>query len=299
MREPVRLTVPADAAGRRLDTWLAQALASYSRSELARSIDAGLVKVDGHAVTRSMRLAGGEHVTIRPVEPRSQIPAAAEPRIVFEDASLLVVDKPAGLVVHPARGHRAETLTELLERNADGRWRAHPVHRLDRDTSGLMVVAKEERTRARLALALRKRELEREYLALVAGRPATRSGTIDAPLGRDRVRRTRTSADTAKARRAVTHFEVEQPVGQYTLLRVCLETGRTHQIRAHLAMIDLPVAGDPDYGGRGALELKRQFLHSARLALTHPATGDRLEWRSDLPVDLTEALERARLGEDH
>jgi 23S rRNA pseudouridine1911/1915/1917 synthase len=219
-----------------------------------------------------------------------RVMAPAEPRIVHEDASLIVVDKPAGLVVHPAPSHRSETLIELLERRAGGTLEARVVHRLDRDTSGLMVVAKGDAAQVTLQNALRRRELEREYLALVKGRLGSRTGTIEAPIGRHPVRRTRMSTRTDKPREARTHFTVERFIDDYTLVRARLETGRTHQIRAHFAAIGHPVCGDPEYGGRGVLGLERQFLHSARLALPHPVSGERLEWSSPLPDDLRAAL---------
>jgi 23S rRNA pseudouridine1911/1915/1917 synthase len=168
------------------------------------------------------------------------------------------------------------------------------VHRIDRDTSGLLVVARSQETYARLQRLVRRRQLTREYLALVAGRPRSRSGTIEAPIGRDRHDRLRHSLDTATPRAAVTHFELEELLPRHALLRVRLETGRTHQIRVHLAAIDLPVAGDPTYGVRGDLGLERQFLHAARLAFTHPVTGEAVEVSSPLPADLAAALAAAR-----
>jgi 23S rRNA pseudouridine1911/1915/1917 synthase len=220
-----------------------------------------------------------------------------ELRIAYEDEQLLVVDKPAGLVVHPAPGHAAGTLVHgLVEHDAAGGDEERPgiVHRLDRDTSGLIVVARSEEAHARLAELVRSRALEREYLALVVGRPRSRRGTIDAPIGRDRRDPVRRSLDTDAPRDAVTHFEVEELLRRHALLRVRLETGRTHQIRVHLAAIDLPVAGDPVYGRARELGLERQFLHATRLAFEHPFTGERVEAESPLPDELAAALERAR-----
>jgi 23S rRNA pseudouridine1911/1915/1917 synthase len=220
--------------------------------------------------------------------------------IAYEDDDLLVVDKPAGLVVHPARGHRAGTLAQALTGRAAGGEdpaRAGIVHRLDRDTSGLLVVAKGEAAHRALQAALQERGITREYLALVDGLPPARSGTIDAPIGRDRRVRTRHSIETDDPRVAVTHFEVAEHLAHYALLRVRLETGRTHQIRVHLQAIGHPVAGDPEYGRPGVLGLGRQFLHAAHLAFEHPRTGARVEADSPLPGDLEAALERARAGE--
>jgi 23S rRNA pseudouridine1911/1915/1917 synthase len=215
--------------------------------------------------------------------------------IPYEDEHLLVVDKPAGLVVHPARGHRQGTLSQLLAGVAAGGdpGRAGIVHRLDRDTSGLLVVARSEQVHGLLQAALAKRLVEREYVALVQGRPPARSGTIDAPIGRDPQVRTRMAIGGNAPREARTHFTLERALPDFSLLRVRLETGRTHQIRVHMQAIGHPVAGDPEYGAPGALGLERQFLHAARLAFDHPLGGARIEVHSELPADLALALERA------
>jgi 23S rRNA pseudouridine1911/1915/1917 synthase len=219
--------------------------------------------------------------------------------IAYEDEHLLVIDKPAGLVVHPARGHRQDTLSQLLGSVAAGGpdpERAGIVHRLDRDTSGLLVVARSDESLRLLQRELAARRITREYLALVHGRPPARTGTIEAPIGRDPRIRTRMAVDGAKARQARTHFAIERSLGDYTLLRLRLDTGRTHQIRVHLQAIGHPIAGDPEYGrsaAAGALGLQRQFLHAAHLSFAHPLTGAPLELSSDLPPDLTGALERA------
>lgn len=215
--------------------------------------------------------------------------------ILWRDEHVLVIDKPAGLVVHPARGHREGTLSQLLAGLAAGgeAERAGIVHRLDRDTSGLMVVARDEQSHARLQAALRERLVEREYLALVEGVPPARTGTIEAPIGRHSRIRTRMAIDGVSAREARTHFELDERVGEYALLRLRLDTGRTHQIRVHLQAIGHPVCGDPEYGTPGLLGLQRQFLHATRLAFPHPISGERVEFRSPLPEDLRAVLERA------
>jgi 23S rRNA pseudouridine1911/1915/1917 synthase len=215
--------------------------------------------------------------------------------IAYEDEHLLVVDKGPGVVVHPARGHREDTLSQLLAHSASGGdpERAGIVHRLDRDTSGLLVVARSERAHALLQRALAHRQIEREYLALVEGRPPARSGTIEAPIGRDPRVRTRMAVGGAHAREARTHFELDKALPDSSLLRLRLETGRTHQIRVHLRAIGHPVAGDPEYGTAGLFGLERQFLHAARLAFDHPITGERVEVSSPLPDDLRRALARA------
>lgn len=269
-----------------------------SRALAERLIAADAVLVDGEPRIKSFRLEGGEDILV-------ELPAEAGPleaesmdlNVAWEDEHLLVIDKPAGLVVHPGVGHTSGTLVHgLVEHDAAGGDADRPgiVHRLDRDTSGLLVVARSEEAHAKLQEAIRRREVERRYLALVKGTPRSRTGRIEAPIGRDRVDRTRHSLDTPTPREAVTRFEVAELLGPRTLLEVTLETGRTHQIRVHLEAIDLPVSGDPVYGIPRDLDLERQFLHAARLAFEHPITGERVDVESPLPDDLAAALERAR-----
>jgi 23S rRNA pseudouridine1911/1915/1917 synthase len=272
-----------------------------SRAQAQRLIEAGAVTVDGERSTKGHRVAAGELIRAQLDEEPEAIEAVeVQYRVAFEDEHLMVVDKPAGVVVHPAPGHRGGTLVEALaSRTAGGPDPSRPgvVHRLDRDTSGLLVFAKSERVHAALQAMIRKREVRREYLTLVAGSPDTDSGTIDAPLGRDRRRRTVMSSRTDRPRASVTHFRVLERLPRTALLEVRLETGRTHQIRAHLAAIGHPVVGDPQYGGRDSgrrLGLERQFLHSAKLMFTHPATGENLACESKPPADLRRALDAAR-----
>lgn len=217
-------------------------------------------------------------------------------RIVYEDEHLLIVDKPPGMVVHPSRGHAKGTLAQLLSGRAAGgeAERAGIVHRLDRDTSGLLIVAKDEAVHARLQAELAARRIRREYLALVEGRPPSRTGTIEAPIGRDPKTRTRMSVGGRAPRAAVTHFCIERELPHSTLLSLRLETGRTHQIRVHLQAIGHPVCGDPEYGTPGLYGLTRQFLHASSLQLTHPVTGESIAVESQLPADLSMALERAQ-----
>jgi 23S rRNA pseudouridine1911/1915/1917 synthase len=221
---------------------------------------------------------------------------STEPPIVHLDDEVIVVDKPAGLVVHPAPSYRKPTLVDLLADLAGGGESSRPgiVHRLDRDTSGLMVVARTQRAHASLSEQIKSRSAIREYLALVRGALDSDSGTVDAPVGRDRRRRTRMAVRGAGSRQARTHFEVIERLPEDTLVRARLETGRTHQIRVHFAAIGHPVAGDPEYGAHGRHGLDRQFLHAARLSFRHPATGEELTFESPLPEDLEAALERAR-----
>ena len=219
----------------------------------------------------------------------------AKPDLVYVDDDLVVVDKPAGLVVHPAPSHTGVTLVELLADLAGGGQEGRPgiVHRLDKDTSGLMVVARNEVAHAELSRQIRKREAKREYRALVVGALSSRTGTIDAPLGRHR-RRPTDMAVRGGGKEARTHFEVLEVLPADTLVAARLETGRTHQIRAHFAAIGHPVAGDPRYGEAGRHGLTRQFLHSTELAFVHPRTGRQMRFHSELPEDLRAALKRAR-----
>ena len=255
--------------------------------------------MDGEVRGKSHKLVGGEEFEIELMEPEAPEPSAALPElsVPYADDHLLVVDKPAGVVVHPAPGHAGGTLAQaLVAAGAKGGEDDRPgiVHRLDRDTSGLLVVARSQEAYELLQELVRRRALTREYLGLVVGKPRSRRGTIEAPIGRDRHDRLRNSLDTDTPREAVTHFELEELLPRHALLRVRLETGRTHQIRVHLAAIDLPVAGDPVYGVAGDLELERQFLHAARLAFDHPITGAEVDVASPLPPDLATALEAAR-----
>jgi 23S rRNA pseudouridine1911/1915/1917 synthase len=226
--------------------------------------------------------------------------ADADRLIVHLDDDLAVIEKPAGLVVHSAPSHKGETLVALLQGIASGGESGRPgiVHRLDKDTSGLMVVARNEEAHRELARMVKAREVVREYTALVEGQLGTRTGTIDAPLGRDRRQRTKRAVKGAGSREARTHFEVIETLPADTLVHARLETGRTHQIRVHFAAIKHPVAGDPEYGSRGRHGLKRQFLHASRLAIEHPGTGEAMEFSSKLPGDLQAALERAGDGQD-
>ncbi len=294
----VEAHVPEGAGGRRLDRFVAELPGIGSRAAARRLIESGAVAVAGVAARPSRRLAPGEVVTVETPQRAEPAPlgAAAELRVVHLDEALAVIDKPAGLVVHPAPSHRGPTLVELLGGVAGGGDPGRPgiVHRLDKDTSGLMVVARTEDAHRALAAAVRRRELRREYAALVEGRMRSRTGTIDAPIGRDPASPTRMAVAGRAAREARTHFEVVEALPGDTLVAAVLETGRTHQIRAHFAAIGHPVCGDPRYGSRGRHGLERQFLHSSRLSFRHPETGEELAFESGLPPDLTPALRAAR-----
>ena len=293
----MRVTVPEEAAGLRLDRFLADLPEIGTRAAAERLLETGRVAVDGEPAPKSRRLGGGEEVEYEPPETAPELaPEEVELRIAYEDDQLLVVDKPAGVVVHPSPGHATGTLVHgVLAHGAAGGHEERPgiVHRLDRDTSGLLVVARSDEAHERLRLLVRRHGLERTYAALVRGRPRSRRGRIEAPIGRDRRDPTRQSLNTDSPRDAVTHFELMELIDPHALLRVDLETGRTHQIRVHLAAIGLPIVGDPVYGVPEPA-LGRQFLHASRLAFEHPLTGERLEVESPLPAELAGYLEELR-----
>jgi 23S rRNA pseudouridine1911/1915/1917 synthase len=302
---PEPIVVPTSLAGERVDRALAL-ITGWSRAAVADLVRAGHVLVDGHAVARSRRLHGGEVVEVTQVPEQTVIPRAEPVPLVVrhEDADVIVVAKPAGLVVHPGAGHEHGTLVHgLLDRYPEIAAVGDPtrpgiVHRLDRDTSGLMVVARSVTAYDALTAALAARTVDRRYLALVWGVPAAARGVVDAPIGRSLRRRTR-MAIRASGRGARTAYAVNEELsgGRLSLLECRLETGRTHQIRVHLASIGHPVAGDAAYGGaREGLDLDRPFLHAAFLAFDHPRTGERVELAEALPEDLERVLGRLRAG---
>jgi 23S rRNA pseudouridine1911/1915/1917 synthase len=291
----IEIRVPAQAAGTRLDRFLAGPLGS--RAQAQSLIEAQRVRVDGRVCPKRHLVAPDELIVVDAERPPAP-PAQPQARfgVAYEDDHLIVVDKPAGVVVHPARGNWTGTLAQALAgvgAGGDEPWRAGIVHRLDRDTSGLLVVAKSDAVHRALKSLIAQRSLRREYLTLVDGRPSARSGTIDAPIGRHRRDRALMSIGADQPREARTHFEIERLLPASTLLRVTLETGRTHQIRVHMAAIGHPVCGDRQYGIAGHYGLKRQFLHATRLAFEHPVTHQRLDVSSPLPEDLVAALAAA------
>ena len=295
----LRFAVAEGDSGSRLDRVLASRPEIAVRSVAERLLAAGAVTVDGASRPKSHRLEPGSVVVVElPAAATGLSPEPVTVEIAYEDEHLVVVDKPAGMTTHPGAGRACGTLAaQLLTLGAvggDDPDRPGIVHRLDRDTSGLLVVARSEAAFDALQEAIRRRELERRYLALVKGHPRSRTGRIDAPIGRDRRDPTKRSLDTEEPREAVTWFEVEETLPAHTLLDVKLETGRTHQIRVHLAAIDLPVSGDTTYGVKGDLGLEHQFLHAFRLRFAHPVTGAEIGLESPLPAALAAALERAR-----
>jgi 23S rRNA pseudouridine1911/1915/1917 synthase len=292
------LTIPAEFAGLRLDQALAKLLPEHSRSRIRTWIDAGRVRIAGGASPAKQKLFGGERVVVEPLpDPRQtgfvaqELPLA----IVYEDDALIVLDKPAGLVVHPGSGHWDGTLANALLHHRPelaAVARAGIVHRLDKDTSGLLVVAKTPTVQTDLVRQLQARTVRREYLALAHGVVA-RGGVIDAPIARHPVKRT-SMAVVASGKRAVTHYEVRERFANCTLLACRLETGRTHQIRVHLAALHHPLVGDPAYGRRKGVAFHRQALHAWRLGLEHPVTRLTVSWQSPLPPDFASLLESLR-----
>lgn len=286
-----RFAVTAAEVGARLDVVLATR-AHLSRSSAQRLIAEGLVTVDGAPARKRHELRAGEQVDWE--RPATRAPLlmaeAVAYSLVYEDDWLLVVDKPPGVVVHPAPGHEHGTLAQgLVERGARGGHELRPgiVHRLDKDTSGLLLVARGEEAYQRLVAAMQRRDIKRAYLTLLRGALPQDEGTIDAPIGRHVRDRKRMSLHTTAGKPAVTHFRVLGRAAGYTLMRVRLETGRTHQIRVHFAALGYPVAGDVQYGGRERPEsLSRQFLHAAQLAFPHPEDGRQMSFASPLPPDL-------------
>ncbi len=301
-REPssreVRVTIPVELAGLRLDQALARLLPEESRSRLARLIEEGHVRVDGEKVAAKRKLKSGESVEVAlapRVEESAYAAEAIDLDVLHEDDDVLVLNKPAGLVVHPGSGNWAGTMLNALLHHAPGvehLARAGIVHRLDKDTSGLLVVAKSEPAQLSLVRQLQARTVKRTYLALARGRIAS-AGKVDAPIGRHPVHRTR-MAVVEGGKPAVTHYRVRAVLAAHTLLECDLETGRTHQIRVHLASIGHPLEGDPVYAGRGERLLPRQALHAWKLAFLHPRTGKLLQFEAPLPEDFRLLLESLR-----
>jgi 23S rRNA pseudouridine1911/1915/1917 synthase len=303
---PREALAPGEAAGRRLDEVVAE-LAGTSRAQAARWAEQGLVEVDGRPRPKAHRLRGGERLawTPPPAPPAGEPVAEDRPLAVrYEDDRLLVVAKPAGLVVHPGPGHPTGTLVNALLGRAQTRLSAgggaadRPgiVHRLDRDTSGLLLVAKDDATHLALARELAAHRVERRYLALVQGRLPGETGTVDAPVGRHPRDRKRMAVVATGGRQAVTHWRVLETFPAVQLVEATLETGRTHQVRAHLASLRHPLVGDRTYGADPTLATRlgvpRPFLHAWRLAFTHPTTATRIDLTEPLPPDLQAVLDR-------
>ena len=298
-------TVPAECAGWRLDAALARLFPEHSRSRLQSWLKDGLIRVDGAALPAKCKVHGGERVEFAVDQPVAAGPTGAAEDIpldvIYEDDQLIVIDKPAGLVVHPGNGQPSGTLLNALLHHAPALAeipRAGIVHRLDKDTSGLLVVAKTLTAQTDLVRQLQARTVKRHYLALALGIVAG-DGTVDAPMGRHAVQRTKMAVVRSGGKDARTHYAVRERFAKCTLLECRLETGRTHQIRVHLASIKHPLAGDPTYGraksGDARLDaFPRQALHAWRLALRHPVSGEEMHWESPLPDDFARLLESLR-----
>jgi len=317
------VTVTDDNDGTRLDRFLASVLPEHSRSQIQRLIKEGLVQIGGRGTKANQSVKAGQAISVELAEPVDPLPRpeALPLPILYQDEDLIVVDKPAGMVVHPAAGHASGTLVNALLHHVDdlsgigGEKRPGIVHRLDRGTSGLMVVAKHDKAHEELSRQFHDREVEKEYFALVWGEVQA-GRRIDAPIGRDPSNRKRMSAgepkhggrggDPARVRRsreAVTRIVRVEKLRGLTLAQVAIHTGRTHQIRVHLSAIGHPVVGDPLYGGvhrrvpgdvRAVTHLERPFLHAARLVFKHPRDGRRMEFTSELPADLQRVLDELR-----
>lgn len=303
------LTVPAEAAGSRADVWLVRALPSLSRARIQALIAAGLVLLDGRVLKASVKLLPGQTLclTVPPLASAIPQPEALPLDIVYEDADVLVLDKKAGLVVHPAPGHASGTLVNALLYHCAGLAavgeadRPGIVHRLDKDTTGLMVVAKSATALASLVAQFKQDTVDKGYLALVHGVPQPSSATLDTLIGRHPRDRKRMAVVVRNGKRAVTHFTVVRRFGAQSLLEVKIETGRTHQIRVHLAHLGHPLVGDPLYGMRVRARTlsdapSRQMLHAARLGFTQPGTGKPLVFVREPPADMRALIERLALA---
>ena len=314
---PETFSVAAEEAGVRLDQFLAMKISEVSRARVQQLIEQGLVEVDGKDAKASLRLRGGEEIRVLgpvTVEPLRAIAEDIPLDIVYEDADLAVINKPAGMMVHAGAGatedvrNRGTLVNALLHRfgklsEVGGELRPGIVHRLDKETSGLIVVAKNDEAHRKLAAQFAKREVKKTYIALVHGWVKAERGTIDKSISRDSVRRVRMTTRRAGGREAITHYRVrkrtESRFGKFTLLEVKIDTGRTHQIRVHLASLGHPVVGDTVYGAPaqvkgsgGTMVLGRNFLHAGALELKHPRTGEMLSFARELPGELAEFLGR-------
>lgn len=302
MEEISLITELADA-GKRLDVYLSEYLEGYSRTYAQKLIDQGQVLVDGAAVKRSFRLEGEEELFIRlPEKEALQIEAEDIPLdIVYEDDWLMVVNKPKGMVVHPAPGHKTGTLVNAIMFHAgtrlsgiNGVLRPGIVHRIDRDTTGLLLVCKNDKAHESIAAQLKAHTITRRYTALAEGRFPETEGTINAPIGRDRKNRLRMAIDTTSGKEAITHYQVLEQFQKYALLYCRLETGRTHQIRVHLSSAGHPLAGDLLYGGHSLGQETGQYLHAGLLGFIHPESGEYMEFKAPLPAYFEDRLNSLR-----
>lgn len=297
--EVLQWNVAAEDNKQRLDKYVTESIEDdVSRSQIQLWIEQGNVTVNGRTVKANYKLSAGERVEVRVPQPES-VDIAAEDiplEIVYEDADVIVVNKPRGMVVHPAVGHSSGTLVNALMFHCkdlsgiNGELRPGIVHRIDKDTSGLLMAAKNDKAHTSLSSQLKDHSVSRIYNALVRGNIAHTHGTVEANLARDPHDRKMYTVVQAGGKHAITHFNVIERFGDYTLLELKLETGRTHQIRAHMKFIGHPLVGDPMYGRTGGLKMQGQALHAASLGFTHPTSGERLEFSAPVPADMEELL---------
>lgn len=308
-----------ESRGKRLDSWLSEAYEDFSRSYLQRLIRSGNIEIDGKPVKPGKKLNGDETITIQLPPPVNAdiLPEDIPLDIVYEDEDILIVNKPKGMVVHPAPGHASGTLVNALMYHCgdslsgiNGIQRPGIVHRIDRDTTGLLVVCKNDASHAAVAAQLAEHSLTRRYVALITGCPNTDEGTVDAPIGRSRNNRLKMAVDYMNGKTAVTHYQVLEKFQGFSLVECRLETGRTHQIRVHMSFIGHPVAGDPLYASTGQtlhirvkengcaktcpVQLEGQALHAMKLGLVHPTTGEYMEWEAPLPKYFEDLLNLLR-----
>jgi 23S rRNA pseudouridine1911/1915/1917 synthase len=295
----------AHKAGKRLDAWLADSQPDLSRARWQALIKSGAVTVNGRPAKPNCKLSEADRIewTIPPPVATETLAEDIPLQVLFEDRHIIVVNKPAGLVVHPAAGNRSGTLVNALLHHCKdlsgigGEERPGIVHRLDKDTSGVMVAAKTEQAMTELARQFKDRETEKEYLAIVRGVPEPPTGRVDAPIGRHPIHRKKMAVNVRHSRHAVSNYQVLEDFKQAALLRVRIETGRTHQIRVHMAHLRHPIVGDTLYGrpgGPDAIRAERQMLHAAKLSIAHPDTGERLYFSAPLPPDMEDLLARLR-----
>ncbi|SFS61189.1 RluA family pseudouridine synthase [Paenibacillus sp. 453mf] len=295
-------TVEADFAKERIDKYIADSMDDVSRSQVQIWIGDGHVTVNGNQVKSNYKLAAGDKIelVVPEVAAVEILPENIPLEVVYEDSSVIVVNKPRGLVVHPAPGHASGTLVNALMYHChdlsgiNGELRPGIVHRIDKDTSGLLMAAKNDKAHASLAAQLKDHSVNRRYIALVHGHVQHDQGTIDAPIGRDAHDRKMFTVTERNSKHAVTHFSVMERLGDYTLLELKLETGRTHQIRVHMKFIGHPLVGDPMYGRSKGVKMNGQALHAATLGFVHPDSGETLEFNAPLPQDMEDVLASLR-----
>ncbi|NUU77948.1 RluA family pseudouridine synthase [Paenibacillus xylanilyticus] len=300
--ERLEWTVSSEHKKERIDKYITEAMDDVSRSQVQLWIGDGLVTVNGAVVKANAKLAEGDLIELQIPEPTAvEIIAEDIPlEVVYEDSDVIVINKPRGLVVHPAPGHTSGTLVNALMYHCkdlsgiNGELRPGIVHRIDKDTSGLLMAAKNDRAHASLAAQLKDHSVNRRYIALVHGHLSHDQGTIDAPIGRDTYDRKMYTVTERNSKHAVTHFNVTERINDYTLLELKLETGRTHQIRVHMKFIGHPLVGDPIYGRNKGIKMNGQALHAAILGFVHPTTGEYLEFTAPLPQDMEDVLASLR-----